>query len=76
MIGDRHTEFRQKLGQRVRAAREAAGFTQMDVLQQAGVSLSHYQKIERGVLDPRFSTMIKLASFFGASLDSLAGRFE
>jgi transcriptional regulator with XRE-family HTH domain len=34
-------------------------------------SLSHYQKLERGVLDPRLSTLRKLAAAFGVPLSEL-----
>jgi transcriptional regulator with XRE-family HTH domain len=34
-------------------------------------SLSHYQKLERGVLDPRLSTLEKLAGCFDVSLAEL-----
>ena len=66
--------FEQKLGKRVRAAREAAGMSQMDVRDKTGMSLSHYQKLERGVLDPRISTICKVAKLFSVSLDELVGR--
>jgi transcriptional regulator with XRE-family HTH domain len=36
-----------------------------------GFSLSHYQKIERGALDPRLSTMAKIAESFGISISEL-----
>jgi len=36
-----------------------------------GFSLSHYQKIERGTLDPRLSTLMKLAKSFGVSVSEL-----
>lgn len=48
--------------------------SQMDVVLKAGFSMSHYQKIERGVQDPRISTMCKLAKLFGCTLDELVGR--
>jgi transcriptional regulator with XRE-family HTH domain len=66
--------FEQRLGKRVRAAREKAGMSQMDVVLKNGGSLSHLQKIERGVLDPRVSTMAKLAKLFGCTIDELVGK--
>jgi len=36
-----------------------------------GFSLSHYQKLERGTLDPRLSTLLKLAGAFGVRVSEL-----
>ena len=44
----------ERLGRRCRALRDERKISQMDM---HGFSLSHYQKIERGVLDPRLSTL-------------------
>lgn len=63
--------FEKRLAKRVKAARDAAGFSQMDVILKLGGSLSHYQKLERGVLDPRVSTLARLAKLFGCTLDDL-----
>lgn len=49
-----------RFGVRVREMRHSAGLSQLDMLQR-GFSLSHYQKIERGVVDARLSTIVKLA---------------
>lgn len=67
--------LQEKLGERVRAARQKAGFSQVD-MQGEGFSLSHYQKLERGVLDPRaIGTVLKLCEIFqvmpGELLDEL-----
>lgn len=45
--------------------------SQMDVTRTFEVSLSHLQKIERGALDPRLSTLRKLAEAYGVTLSSL-----
>lgn len=49
-----------RFGKRVREMRHAVGLSQLDMLQR-GFSLSHFQKIERGVVDARLSTIVKLA---------------
>lgn len=41
------------------------------MVRQFDVSLSHYQKIERGALDVRLSTAKKLADCFGVTLAEL-----
>ena len=41
------------------------------VVRQFEFSLSHYQKIERGVLDPRLTTLAKLAQVYNVSVSVL-----
>ena len=59
------------LAQRCRKFRENAGLSQMDMVRHHGFSLSHYQKIERGKLDPRLSTLKRLAFAFEVDLSEL-----
>lgn len=61
----------ERFGKRCRKLRHQAGLSQLDMVRDHGFSLSHYQKIERGVLDPRLSTMRKIAVSFGISLSEL-----
>jgi transcriptional regulator with XRE-family HTH domain len=60
-----------KLGDRCRALRRRRGLSQMDMVRRFEFSLSHYQKIERGDLDARLSTLKKLAECFDVSLSEL-----
>lgn len=60
-----------RFGKRCRLLRHDAGLSQLDMVREHGFSLSHYQKIERGTLDPRLSTMNKIAKSFGISLSEL-----
>lgn len=66
-----NTELLRRFGERCRALRREKGFSQLDMVREFGFSLSHYQKIERGVLDPRLSTLTRIASSFGTSLSGL-----
>ena len=50
-----------ELGERVRAVRHRRKLSQLDIVRTPEFSLSHYQKIERGALDPRYSTLRKVA---------------
>ena len=59
-----------RFGKRCRKLRHQAGLSQLDMAEH-GFSLSHYQKIERGTLDPRLSTLMKLAKCFGVSVSEL-----
>jgi transcriptional regulator with XRE-family HTH domain len=60
-----------RFGKRCRKLRHEAGLSQLDMVRDHGFSLSHYQKIERGALDPRLSTLKKLAESFGISVAEL-----
>lgn len=60
-----------KLGRRCRQLRQQNGLSQLDMVRSHDFSLSHYQKIERGDLDARLSTLRKLASAFNVSLSEL-----
>ena len=59
------------LGARCRKLRRGRKLSQLDMVRNFDFSLSHYQKIERGELDPRLSTLRKLAGAFGVSLSQL-----
>jgi len=63
--------LRVRFGKRCRKLRHQAGLSQLDMVRDHGFSLSHYQKIERGSLDPRLSTMLKIAESFGISISEL-----
>jgi len=47
------------------------GLSQLDMVRSHDFSLSHYQKIERGDLDARLSTLRKLAKAYGVSVSEL-----
>jgi transcriptional regulator with XRE-family HTH domain len=65
-----------RLGKRCRALRQEKGISQLDMVRVHGFSLSHYQKIERGVLDPRLTTLVRIASSLGTSLPVLLDGVE
>ena len=59
------------LGKRCRQLRKRRGLSQLDMVRHFEFSLSHYQKLERGVLDARLSTLRKLAEAFAVTLSQL-----
>lgn len=67
---DREQELQRRFGARLREVRKAKGLSQLDLVR-AGFGLSHYQKLERGVLDPKLSTLKKIADAFGVSVSEL-----
>lgn len=64
-------DLKARLGQRCRAIRQRRKLSLMDVVKNHDIALSHLQKIERGVLDPRLSTLKKLADAYGVTLSTL-----
>ena len=69
MVGKRYPY--KALGERYRELRRRRQLSQLDIVKNFDFSLSHYQKIERGELDPRLSTLQKLAGVFDVSLSEL-----
>lgn len=61
----------ERFGKRCKKLRHQAGLSQLDMVRDHGFSLSHYQKIERGTLDPRLSTLVRIAKSFGVSVSDL-----
>ena len=64
-------DLQARLGERCRTVRKRKGMSLMDVIKNNELTLSHLQKIERGTLDPRLSTLKKLADAYGVTLSTL-----
>ena len=56
--------------------RENRGLSQKDVAQEFGVAVRAYQRYEYGEREPQLSTLVRIADFYGVSLDYLAGRTD
>jgi transcriptional regulator with XRE-family HTH domain len=65
------TRSRRRLAKRCRDLRAKAELSQLDVALSAQTSTSYYQKLERGILDPKLSTLIRLARIYGVTLCEL-----
>lgn len=64
--------FQQHVGNRLRAWREAAGYTQEAVMALFGYKFSaSIVRWEQGQYLPSFETLFKLAKLYGCSLDDL-----
>ncbi len=59
------------LGERFRAERLRVGLTQMDLSNLAGMNVANYGKIERGLGNPNFETLVRLAGVLGVDLGVL-----
>lgn len=62
------------LGKAIQEARQAAGLTQQELCQKAGLSYSTLAKIERGAIKtPSVFTVMKIAQILGVGIDGLMG---
>lgn len=56
--------------------RKNRGLSQVAAAKEIKVAPRAYQNYEYGDAEPRLSTLVKIADFYGVSLDYLAGRSE
>jgi transcriptional regulator with XRE-family HTH domain len=65
------------IGERIRKARKAAGLTQEDLAQGAGVRLNAIARLERGESrDPHYSTLRGIARTVGVPIEDLVREGE
>lgn len=64
------------INNRLKELRSAVGLNQSEMAEKLGVSVSSYQKYERekNSIMPSIEVLIKIAEFFGVSVDYLLGR--
>ncbi len=62
--------------ERLKLLREQKGLLQKNIAQQIGVGRTTYLKYEKGVSEPSFSVLIKLAEIFDTSTDYLLERTD
>jgi len=63
------------LGRRIRTLRNAKGWTQQELGNQADINYKFLGEIERGQQNPSFNTLMKIADALGVGLSELF-RFE
>lgn len=66
----------QRIGARIRAEREARGWSLSTLAERAGVSRAMIHKVERGESSPTANLLGKLAGAFGLSMSMLVARAE
>ncbi len=59
------SEVLREVGQRVRAAREAAGYTQEEAAARADIDYKRWQRLEQGTVNPTIRTLARVASALG-----------
>jgi transcriptional regulator with XRE-family HTH domain len=65
-----------RLGQAIKAARRGAGLTQEQVSAASGLHPTYISDIERGVRNPGWDAMTRLARGLGVSLVEIARHYE
>lgn len=60
-----------RLGQRLRAARQAAGLSQEETARRAGISISFLSQLERGLKAPGIKIARRLASVLGGTVERI-----
>lgn len=66
----------ERLGNELRAAREAAGWTQAQLAEQVGVSRKTINTVENGVFIPSTLLALKLARALGRPVEALFSLIE
>ena len=56
--------------------RKARKLTQEEVAKESGIVLRSYRRYEMGEREPVASTLVKLADFYGVTIDYLVGRTD
>ncbi|NQV29993.1 MAG: helix-turn-helix transcriptional regulator [Candidatus Marinimicrobia bacterium] len=59
------------IGKQLRLVREGHGLLQKDLATEAGLDKSYISKLERGLADPTFSTLSKIANAYHLSVSHL-----
>jgi transcriptional regulator with XRE-family HTH domain len=65
-----------RLGQAVKAVRRGAGLTQEDVSRASGLHPTYISDIERGVRNPGWDAVTRLAGGIGVSLVDIVQQYE
>ena len=65
---------RRLMGARIRAVREGANLSQLELSRRSGIAQESLSRIEKGRRDPRLGTLRRLAQGMGLSLDQLLER--
>lgn len=62
--------------ERLAKLRDSRNLSQKEVAKEFGVVIRAYQRYEYGEREPQLSVLIRMADFYGVSIDYLAGRTD
>ncbi len=60
-----------KIADNIKKFREQKGLLQKQVAAEIGLKPAHYNKIEKGIVDPSIEMLDKLANLFGITIDQI-----
>lgn len=64
------------LGQAIEELRRDAGLTQEGLAERVGTEFNRIGELERGAIDSRFSTLLRVARGLDVELEEIGARFE
>jgi transcriptional regulator with XRE-family HTH domain len=64
------------LGTAIRAFRDERDLKQLDIAEDAGITVAHFSKIESGKVNPTWGTVEAIAAALGVTIGELAKRSE
>ena len=70
-MADNDDQRLQALGERLQALRKVTGHSQQSLYDVVKIDRTHISKLENGRLDPRLSTLAKLADAYGTTVAEL-----
>ncbi len=60
-----------KLADNIKKLREDKGFLQKQVASEIGLKPAHYNKLEKGIVEPSVDILDKMAKFYGLTIDQI-----
>ena len=63
--------MRNTFGNSIATLRKASGYSQKELAEKLGINANTYIGYETAGREPKFATLIKIADFFGVSIDAL-----
>ena len=62
--------------ERLLELRQSRNLSQKGLAQEIGIDVRVYQRYEYGEREPQLSVLVRIADYYGVSLDNLAGRAD